>query len=66
VARQDVDPLASGKHMTDEHRLRGRDGGIISGCEQPRGDERLRRKLEVARLARFIGGYLIEVDRLPR
>src|SRR5262249_58255776 len=46
--------------MTGENRLRrGRHGGI-SRCEQPRGDERLRRKLEIARLARLVGGYALE------
>src|SRR5262249_32333069 len=64
VARQLGDLLVRGKHVTYEHRLRRRGGGIISRCKQPRGDERLRRKPEIARLARFVGGYGLECDDL--
>src|SRR5262249_26088057 len=47
--------------MTSENRPRlGRDGGLTSRCEQPRGDERLRRRLEIARLARLVGGHGLE------
>src|SRR5262249_23392344 len=58
AARQHIGFLVRSKHVTGENRPRlGRDGGSTSGREQPRGDERLRRKLGIARL---VGGFGLE------
>ena len=47
--------------MTGENRPRlRRDGGVIGRCKKSRGEERLRRKLWIARLARLVGGYGLE------